>query len=83
MKGFMRDDSDVIPPPSLTVFLRLQKLWKVGGLFADFSLWFVNPVPDTARGFAVGGDGCGPGEAWRVPPESPFLSGPFRPGKKK
>ena len=60
MTGFMRDDNDVIPPPSLTWYLRLQSLWLSGGVFVDASLFFARPLPARARGFDVGGGDCGP-----------------------
>ncbi|KAH8083839.1 hypothetical protein JL720_8076 [Aureococcus anophagefferens] len=60
MKGFMRDDGDVVPPSSLTFFLRMQSLWRSGGVFVDLSLYFTAPLDPRARGFAVGPSECGP-----------------------
>ena len=60
MKGFMRDDGDVVPPSALTFFLRMQSLWRSGGTFVDLSLYFTAPLDPSARGFAVGPSECGP-----------------------
>ena len=69
---FGRDDADVLPAPALTLFLRLQSVWKRGGLAVDFTYVFVAPVPADARGFAVAPDACGPAAPWayhdRAPP---------------
>ena len=40
---FGRDDADVLPAPALTLFLRLQSVWKHGGLAIDFTYVFVAP----------------------------------------
>ena len=61
---FGRDDADVLPAPALTLFLRLQSVWKHGGLAVDFTYVFVAPVPADARGFAVAPDTCGPAAPW-------------------